>query len=199
MLKMSLWKSIVSWLAPEVDPIAYPTLPWPARLAIERKTTRMSLSSSRIQSDSSTSYLELRLPCGTQQSSTRRAGRCALLKTSGLTVEVGTGGQTKFNRSQLGLPKAHLVDAACVGESGSTVKVDAGLKALSIKACGHGSRQMCGTDEYGFPIMHRTRQKLYFGFRDGRHRTSTCTRTQTPRPLCGTAVVSGQWEFRHRH
>jgi hypothetical protein len=98
------------------------------------------------------------------------ATRWALLgaiKTSGLPVEVGTGGQTKFHRTQLGLPKAHWVDAACVGGSGSIVKVDAGLKALSIRACGHGSRQMCGTDKYGFPTRHRTRRKLHFGFQTG--------------------------------
>jgi hypothetical protein len=35
-----------------------------------------------------------------------------VLKTRGLPVEVGIGGQTKFNRSQLGLPKAHWVDGA---------------------------------------------------------------------------------------
>ena len=91
----------------------------------------------------------------------------SVLKTSGLPVEVGTGGQTKFNRTHLGLPKAHWVDAACVGESGLTVKVDASLKALSIQACGHGSRQMCGTNKYGFPIRHRTRRKLHFGFQTG--------------------------------
>jgi 5-methylcytosine-specific restriction endonuclease McrA len=88
-----------------------------------------------------------------------------VLKSSGLPVETGTGGRTKFNRSQLGLPKAHWLDAACVGESGSTVKVDAG--PLSIQACGHGSRQTCGIDKYGFPIRHRTRRKLHFGFQTG--------------------------------
>ncbi|WP_017661710.1 RRXRR domain-containing protein, partial [Baaleninema simplex] len=38
-----------------------------------------------------------------------------LLKETGLPVEVGTGGQTKFNRTRLGLPKTHGFDAACVG------------------------------------------------------------------------------------
>jgi len=30
-----------------------------------------------------------------------------------------------------------------------------------------GSRQMCRTDKYGFPIRHVRRQKVWFGFRTG--------------------------------
>jgi hypothetical protein len=32
---------------------------------------------------------------------------------------------------------------------------------------GHGSRQMCSTDKYGFPIRHRTHNKTFMGFRTG--------------------------------
>jgi hypothetical protein len=122
-----------------------------------------------------------------------------VLKSRGSPVEVGSGGQTKFNRSQLGLPKAHWLDAACVGESGSTVKVDAGLKALSIQACGHGSRQMCGTDKYGFPIRHRTRRKFHFGFQTGDMVRGASARRQAPGPLCRTGVVPCLGKFRHTH
>lgn len=89
------------------------------------------------------------------------------LKSTELPIEIGTGGRTKFNRRTLELPKAHWIDAACVGESGASVKVDANLKPLQIKSMGHGSRQMCRTDKYGFPNKHRTRQKTQFGFRTG--------------------------------
>lgn len=37
------------------------------------------------------------------------------LKETGLPVSTGSGGQTKFNRVRLGLPKTHWLDAACVG------------------------------------------------------------------------------------
>jgi 5-methylcytosine-specific restriction endonuclease McrA len=37
------------------------------------------------------------------------------LKATGLPVECGSGGRTKWNRVQLGLPKTHALDAACVG------------------------------------------------------------------------------------
>ena len=37
------------------------------------------------------------------------------LKATGLPVELASGGRTKYNRSQLGVPKTHALDAACVG------------------------------------------------------------------------------------
>jgi 5-methylcytosine-specific restriction endonuclease McrA len=89
------------------------------------------------------------------------------LQTTGLSVEVGTGGRTKFNRSRQAYPKAHWIDAACVGESGAVVYLDPHQSYLHIKATGHGSRQMCRTDQYGFPARHRLRQKRHCGFQTG--------------------------------
>lgn len=89
------------------------------------------------------------------------------LKAFGLPVETGTGGRTKYNRTRLGFPKAHWLDAACVGASTpDNLKTD-GVKPLQIKATGHGTRQMCQTDKYGFPKAHRTRQRIFHGFRTG--------------------------------
>jgi 5-methylcytosine-specific restriction endonuclease McrA len=87
------------------------------------------------------------------------------LKLTGLPVSTGSGGLTKFNRTKLGLPKTHWLDAACVG----VVKI---LKVLTnqpllIKCQGHGNRQMCGTDKYGFPSRHRTNQKVHLGCQTG--------------------------------
>ncbi|CAM3405912.1 HNH nuclease domain-containing protein [Deinococcus saxicola] len=84
----------------------------------------------------------------------------------GYPVETGSGAQTSFNRTQQGFEKAHWVDAACVGDSGAVVGVHP-LKALLIKCMGRGNRQMCGTDKYGFPVRHRTRQKVMHGFQTG--------------------------------
>lgn len=88
------------------------------------------------------------------------------LKTFGYPVETGSGAQTSFNRQQRGYDKAHWIDAACVGDSGTSVAVGS-LRPLLIKCMGRGSRQACGTDKYGFPVRHRTRQKVFFGFRTG--------------------------------
>lgn len=89
------------------------------------------------------------------------------LKMTGLPLEADTGGRTKFNRVSQGYPKVHWIDAACVGGSGASVIVDPGQAILSIKAMGHGSRQMCRTDKYGFSAHHRLRQKQHFGFQTG--------------------------------
>jgi len=89
------------------------------------------------------------------------------LKLTGLPVETGSGGRTKFNRTIQGYGKAHWIDAACVGVSGASVIIPSGLHPLVAKASGHGNRQMCGTDKFGFPIRHRTAQKQFFGFQTG--------------------------------
>ncbi len=87
------------------------------------------------------------------------------LKETGLPVHTGSGALTKYNRRRLELPKTHWLDAACVGEV-DKLTVDT-LQPLLIKSCGWGSRQMCRTDKYGFPIRHLSRQKVHFGFQTG--------------------------------
>jgi len=89
------------------------------------------------------------------------------LAATGRPVETGSGGLTKYNRAQRGLPKTHWLDAACVGTSTPVVLNRRGVRVLAIKARGHGNRQMCRTDKYGFPRLHRTRCNVYFGFRTG--------------------------------
>ncbi|WP_414581737.1 2Fe-2S iron-sulfur cluster-binding protein [Scytonema sp. PCC 10023] len=84
------------------------------------------------------------------------------LKETALSVETGTGGRTKYNRTRLGLPKTHWLDAACVGVI-ETLQVVT-TQPLLIAAKGWGNRQMCTTNKYGFPIKHRTRCKTFFGF-----------------------------------
>ena len=91
----------------------------------------------------------------------------ARLKGLGLPIETGSGGLTKFNRTLRGLPKAHWIDAACVGYSAHETIEIGNVEPLLIKATGHGSRQMCSTNAYGFPIRHRTRRKTFLGFQTG--------------------------------
>lgn len=78
------------------------------------------------------------------------------LKGLGLPVECGSGGLTKYNRTQRGLPKQHWLDATCVGKSTPERLHIQGVVPLLITANGHGSRQMCSMDKRGFP---RTRPK----------------------------------------
>ena len=87
------------------------------------------------------------------------------LKETGLPVLTGSGGLTKFNRTRLQLPKTHWLDAACVGQLESLSVVTS--KPLLIKATGHGTRQMCRTDKFGFPSRYVPRNKFVKGFQTG--------------------------------
>jgi 5-methylcytosine-specific restriction endonuclease McrA len=73
------------------------------------------------------------------------------LVATGLPVEVGTGGRTKFNRTRLGLDKAHWLDAACVGASTPEALTTAGVRPLRMRATGRGTRQVCRTNASGVP------------------------------------------------
>jgi len=67
----------------------------------------------------------------------------------------------------MGLPKTHYYDACCVGESTPeeiTIKQEYVQVWLAL---GRGTRKMCNTDKYGFPVSHRARQKMHFGFMTG--------------------------------
>jgi 5-methylcytosine-specific restriction endonuclease McrA len=87
------------------------------------------------------------------------------LKLTGLPVETGSGGLTKFNRTRLGLPKTHWLDAACVGVVDALeVLIN---QPLLIKAQGHGTRQMCRTDNFGFSSRYVPRNKFVKGFQTG--------------------------------
>lgn len=88
------------------------------------------------------------------------------LKEAGLPVETGSGGLTKFNRNQQNLEKTHWLDAACVGKSTPILNIK-GVKPLLITANGHGSRQSCRTDKFGFPSRYVPRFKFVKGFQTG--------------------------------
>ncbi len=89
------------------------------------------------------------------------------LKSLGSPVTFWSGGRTKFNRNQQGYPKAHWIDAACVGESGAHVKLDSNMAVLQVKSCGHGCRQMCRMDKFGFSRTSAKSTREVEGFRTG--------------------------------
>lgn len=89
------------------------------------------------------------------------------LQLTGLEVETGTGGRTKFNRVTKGIDKTHWTDAACVGASTPERLLLKGVQPLLVTAKGHGRRQRCGTDKFGFPIRHAPSAKSFMGFQTG--------------------------------
>jgi 5-methylcytosine-specific restriction endonuclease McrA len=92
------------------------------------------------------------------------------LKLLGKLIKTGTGGQTQFNRVGLGLPKEHWIDAACAGTLFTSIGFELKVlttKPLLITAKGHGTRQSCRTNKFGFPVRYVERKKIHFGFSTG--------------------------------
>jgi 5-methylcytosine-specific restriction endonuclease McrA len=84
---------------------------------------------------------------------------------TGLQVQCSSGDRTKFNRSRLGIPKTHALDAACVGELAQLEGWN--VPILCIEATGRGSYQRTRLDSFGFPRGYLTRQKIVKGFQTG--------------------------------
>ncbi len=89
------------------------------------------------------------------------------LQASGLPVEVGTGGRTKWNRTQRGMPKTHWCDAACVGPSTPQSIRWQAIQPLDITATGWQRRQMCLMDANGFPRTKAKEHSRVQGYRTG--------------------------------
>jgi 5-methylcytosine-specific restriction endonuclease McrA len=93
------------------------------------------------------------------------------LRATGLAVETASGGKTKFNRSRLGVPKSHALDAACVGEVQALS--DWSCPTRTLKCSGRGSYQRTRLDAYGFPRGYLLREKSVKGFQTGDHVVAT--------------------------
>ncbi|MDT9292734.1 MAG: RNA-guided endonuclease IscB [Limnospira sp. PMC 1286.21] len=76
------------------------------------------------------------------------------LKLTGLPIEIGTGGLTKYNRTVQGLPKTHwLDDADCVGKSTPTRLKIKTHQPLLMTCFGRGGRQKAAPNKR-LPIRH---------------------------------------------
>jgi 5-methylcytosine-specific restriction endonuclease McrA len=117
------------------------------------------------------------------------------LKSIGLLIETGSGGLTKFNRTQRDLPKEHWIDAACVGASTPETINITGIQPLVIKAAGYGSRQMCATNKYGFPIRHRTHSKTFLGYQTGDIVTADVPKGKFAGKYCGRVTIRQRKSF----
>ncbi len=89
------------------------------------------------------------------------------LEVLGLPIECGSGGLTKYNRTTRELPKTHWMDAACVGKSTPETLLVTSMQPLAITAYGHGCRQMCLMNRYGFPRTDPKEKHPKHGFKTG--------------------------------
>lgn len=125
---------------------------------------------------------------------TTRFALLKALKQTGLPVETGSGGLTKFNRSQQMLEKTHWLDAACVGKSTPVLFIQ-GVKPLLITANGHGSRQSCRTDKFGFPSRYVPRFKFVKGFQTGDIAKAIVTKGKKTGEYIGRVAVRTSGSF----
>ncbi len=91
----------------------------------------------------------------------------AQLQATGLPVEAGTGGRTKYNRTRLGWVKTHWQDAAAVGASTPERLRIVTPQVVQITATGRGLHSRTKLDKYGFPRLRLPRQKRFFGYQTG--------------------------------
>ncbi len=113
------------------------------------------------------------------------------LSALGLPLETGTGGQTKWNRTQRGLPKMHWLDATCVGASTPATLDMRGVVPVAIRATGRHSRQMCRTNATGFPDKAPKATSVVDGFRTG-----DIVRAQVPSARAKAGVYVGRIAIR---
>jgi hypothetical protein len=122
------------------------------------------------------------------------ASRWALyqrLQSTGLPIEAGTGGRTKRNRTQREMPKAHWIDAACVGASTPARLLCAAIAPLCITATGRESRQMCRMDRYGFPRTSAKGARRVQGYQTG-----DVVRAVVPTPSVNAGTYVGRLAVR---
>ncbi|MGP3910045.1 RNA-guided endonuclease IscB [Nonomuraea sp. 10N515B] len=82
-----------------------------------------------------------------------------------LPTHVASGGRTKWNRTRMGLPKAHTLDALAVGKLDS---ITATVSAVLVIGCtGRGTHARTRTDKHGFPRLRLPRHKRFFGYATG--------------------------------
>ena len=124
----------------------------------------------------------------------------ARLKATGLPVECGSGGLTKYNRLTRSLPKAHWLDAACVGKSTPPVLTSTGILPLCITATGHGCRQIRNVNDIGLPCSKPKGAKRVKGFQTGGLVRAVVTTGKKQGVYVGRVLVrtSGSFDIRTR-
>ena len=95
------------------------------------------------------------------------------LKATGMPVATGTGAQTKFNRTRLGIAKGHALDAACVGDIADVRRP--AQPVLQVKCSGRGAHCRTRLNAFGFPCGYLMREKSVKGFRTGDMVVATVT------------------------
>jgi hypothetical protein len=89
-----------------------------------------------------------------------------MLSEKGYKVDCGSGGRTKKQRIERGLPKTHYFDSLCVASMPERITIKTSYVHI-WKAQGRGCRRISNINKYGFPRGHKERKKIHFGFMTG--------------------------------
>lgn len=117
------------------------------------------------------------------------------LEATGVSLEVGTGGRTKWNRTRRHLPKTHWLDAANVGASTPDVLQVQGITPLLITAIGRQSRQMCLMNEAGFPRTKAKGKRVVRGFQTGDSVRAVVTKGERTGTYQGKVAIKANGYF----
>jgi hypothetical protein len=110
-----------------------------------------------------------------------------------LPCESSTGGQTKYNRERLGIPKTHALDAACTGTLAYLQNWQ--MPVQQISCTGRGSYQRTRSDRFGFPRGILMRKKKVQGFQTGDHIVATVKKGKKKGHHTGRVAVRASGSF----
>ena len=110
-----------------------------------------------------------------------------------IPCEAGTGGQTKYNRNYLGVPKTHALDAACTGTVSQLE--NRLIPTQQINCAGRGSYQRTRSDRFGFPRSYLLQQKKVHGFQTGDQVTSSVPSGKKKGVYTGRAAIRASGYF----
>ncbi len=126
---------------------------------------------------------------------TSRSELLRCIEATGLDIETGSGVETQWNRSRLAVPKAHCLDAACVGKVDGLVSWKK-MPVLVITATGRGRYGRTMLDSNGFPKAYLIKTKGVFGFQTGDLVRATVTRGKNQGIYIGSVAISAIGYFK---
>jgi hypothetical protein len=107
--------------------------------------------------------------------------------------------QSRYNYIVEEYPKAHWIDSACAGPSGSIVSLNPQMQILQVTACSRQSRRMVRPDKFSFPNGKPKTCSAVQGFRTGDIARATVIKGTKKGTWIGRVAVRASGSFRVGH